>query len=216
MLTAVDPPHSDPFQALEITKFLLALEPEEDPLAATLLIDYHALRAAEFSWLARMADEWEADHQLSWLPNMVYVAPPPLLNHFVIIILWLHSVLFVAPTRFSCAKATHDVDTSDTCGSPFACTLSHSTSSYSSYSCSRARSHSLTNTHDLRYSVAYARRQLALASGTSGTKLGTASDADGAAGAPPAGNAAALAAADDDLVRAITRFPAVVTLMADR
>jgi hypothetical protein len=58
--------------AFELTKLLLSLAPEEDPLAAVLMIDYYAVRSGQFAWLTRLAREWEDDHQLSWLPNMAY------------------------------------------------------------------------------------------------------------------------------------------------
>eukprot|EP00041_Stephanoeca_diplocostata_P016242 m.319322 g.319322 ORF g.319322 m.319322 type:complete len:715 (+) comp20301_c0_seq11:276-2420(+) len=58
--------------AFEFSKLLLALSPNSDPLGATLLIDYYALRAGEFRWLVRLSTEWEAERQLSWLPNMAY------------------------------------------------------------------------------------------------------------------------------------------------
>lgn len=37
--------------ALEFCKLLLALDPEEDPLAIVLAIDFYALRAREYQWL---------------------------------------------------------------------------------------------------------------------------------------------------------------------
>lgn len=58
--------------AFELSKLLLALAPDEDPLAATLMIDYYAVRSGQFAWLMRLAQEWEDDHKLSWLPNMAY------------------------------------------------------------------------------------------------------------------------------------------------
>lgn len=58
--------------AFEFSKLLMALSPAADPLGSTLLIDYYALRAGEFRWLVRLNTEWEAERQLSWLPNMAY------------------------------------------------------------------------------------------------------------------------------------------------
>ena len=58
--------------AFEMSKLLLALAPSEDPLSALLLIDFYALRAGESSWLTRLSAEWEAERNLSWLPNMAY------------------------------------------------------------------------------------------------------------------------------------------------
>lgn len=58
--------------ALEISKFLLTLEPANDPLAVILVIDYYALRSKQYEWLIQFFTEWEESHSLSQLPNMAY------------------------------------------------------------------------------------------------------------------------------------------------
>lgn len=58
--------------ALEITKFLLTLDPDNDPLAVILVIDFYAIRAKQFEWLIQLFEEWEESHSLSQLPNMAY------------------------------------------------------------------------------------------------------------------------------------------------
>lgn len=52
---------------LEYTKLLLSLEPRNDPLFATLLIDFYALRSEEFDFLIELISEWQ---HLADLPNM--------------------------------------------------------------------------------------------------------------------------------------------------
>uniref|UniRef100_A0A336KKI3 CSON009574 protein n=1 Tax=Culicoides sonorensis TaxID=179676 RepID=A0A336KKI3_CULSO len=58
--------------ALEIAKFLLTLDPDNDPLATILIIDFYAIRAKQFEWLSQLFEEWEESHSLSQLPNMAY------------------------------------------------------------------------------------------------------------------------------------------------
>uniref|UniRef100_A0A8D9EGQ1 Transcription factor 25 n=1 Tax=Cacopsylla melanoneura TaxID=428564 RepID=A0A8D9EGQ1_9HEMI len=58
--------------ALELCKVILSLDPETDPLAVILLIDFYALRAQEYDWLIRFYNEWEPDRNLSQLPNFKY------------------------------------------------------------------------------------------------------------------------------------------------
>ncbi|XP_063702870.1 ribosome quality control complex subunit TCF25 [Culicoides brevitarsis] len=58
--------------ALEITKFLLTLDPENDNLAVKLILDFYAIRAKQFEWLTQLFEEWEETHNLSQLPNMAY------------------------------------------------------------------------------------------------------------------------------------------------
>ncbi|KAL1117365.1 hypothetical protein AAG570_004691 [Ranatra chinensis] len=58
--------------ALEFCKLLLSLDPESDPLAAILAIDFYALRSQEYEWLIRLAEEWESSRNLSQLPNFAY------------------------------------------------------------------------------------------------------------------------------------------------
>jgi hypothetical protein len=58
--------------ALELSKVVLSLDPEGDPLAMVLLIDLYALRSRQFAWLVRLSDEWETSRNLSQLPNFAY------------------------------------------------------------------------------------------------------------------------------------------------
>lgn len=65
--------------ALEFCKLLLALDPEEDPLAIVLAIDFYALRSREYQWLIDFYEEWEPKRNLSQLPNFAFSVP---LAHF--------------------------------------------------------------------------------------------------------------------------------------
>lgn len=58
--------------ALEIAKLILTLEPENDPLAMILIIDFFALRSKQYDWLVQLYNEWEKKNNLSQLPNMAY------------------------------------------------------------------------------------------------------------------------------------------------
>lgn len=58
--------------ALEVAKLILTFDPVSDPLAIILIIDYYAIRAKQYEWLAQLYDEWEATNNLSQLPNMAY------------------------------------------------------------------------------------------------------------------------------------------------
>lgn len=58
--------------ALEFCKVLLSLDPDGDPLAVVLAIDFYALRAQKYDWLIQIASEWEATRNLSQLPNFAY------------------------------------------------------------------------------------------------------------------------------------------------
>lgn len=58
--------------ALEISKLILTFDPDADPLAMILILDYYALRAREYGWLVQLYEEWETTHNLSQLPNMAY------------------------------------------------------------------------------------------------------------------------------------------------
>lgn len=51
---------------------ILSLEPENDPLAVILVIDFFALRAKEYAWLLELASEWESTKNLSQLPNFAF------------------------------------------------------------------------------------------------------------------------------------------------
>ncbi|XP_018331893.1 transcription factor 25 [Agrilus planipennis] len=61
--------------ALEVCKLLLSLDPEGDPLAVKLIIDFYALRAKEYKWLIDFAEEWETSKNLSQLPNFAFSVP---------------------------------------------------------------------------------------------------------------------------------------------
>lgn len=54
---------------LEYTKLLLSLEPVNDPLFASLLVDFYALRSEEFDFIIDFVDTWS---HLSKLPNMLF------------------------------------------------------------------------------------------------------------------------------------------------
>lgn len=54
---------------LEYTKFLLSLDPENDPLFASLMIDFYAIRSEEYDYLINFISQWK---HLSKLPNMKF------------------------------------------------------------------------------------------------------------------------------------------------
>ncbi|CAL1686186.1 unnamed protein product [Lasius platythorax] len=58
--------------SLEFCKLLLSLDPEGDPLAVVLSIDFYALRAKEFEWFVEFCDLWESSRNLTQLPNIAY------------------------------------------------------------------------------------------------------------------------------------------------
>ncbi|CAB0004480.1 unnamed protein product, partial [Nesidiocoris tenuis] len=58
--------------ALEFAKLILSLDPEGDPLAIILAMDFYALRAQEYDWLLKMFNECEPTRNLSQLPNFAY------------------------------------------------------------------------------------------------------------------------------------------------
>lgn len=58
--------------SLEFCKLLLSLDPDGDPLAVKLAIDFYALRAREYTWLIDFAEEWESAKNLSQLPNFAF------------------------------------------------------------------------------------------------------------------------------------------------
>lgn len=61
--------------ALELCKLLLNLSPEDDPLAVSLMIDFYALRAQEYSWLVALYDWYEPTKNLSMLPSFAFSVP---------------------------------------------------------------------------------------------------------------------------------------------
>lgn len=58
--------------AFEISKLLLSLQPDTDPLAMILVIDYYALRSKQFEWLVEFYEKYNAARNLNQLPNMAY------------------------------------------------------------------------------------------------------------------------------------------------
>jgi hypothetical protein len=69
--------------SLELSKLLLALDPEDDPLGVILMIDFLALKAGEFKWFKRLWEDWagvtdgldagsEGAGDIVGLPNLSY------------------------------------------------------------------------------------------------------------------------------------------------
>ncbi|EDW69489.1 ribosome quality control complex subunit TCF25 [Drosophila virilis] len=58
--------------AFEISKLVLSLQPDVDPLAMVLVIDYYALRSKQFSWLVEFYELYNSSRNLAQLPNMAY------------------------------------------------------------------------------------------------------------------------------------------------
>lgn len=58
--------------AFEISKLVLSLQPDVDPLAMILVIDYYALRSKQFGWLVEFYEQYNATRNLAQLPNMAY------------------------------------------------------------------------------------------------------------------------------------------------
>uniref|UniRef100_A0A1A9UJA2 Transcription factor 25 n=1 Tax=Glossina austeni TaxID=7395 RepID=A0A1A9UJA2_GLOAU len=58
--------------AFEISKLILSLNPDVDPLAMILIIDYYALRSKQYNWLINFYEKYDAARNLSQLPNMAY------------------------------------------------------------------------------------------------------------------------------------------------
>lgn len=63
--------------ALELCKLLLNLSPDDDPLAVSLMIDFYALRAQEYSWLVALYDTYEPTKNLSMVSYNLF---PPLIH----------------------------------------------------------------------------------------------------------------------------------------
>lgn len=59
--------------ALELCKLLLNLSPDDDPLAVSLMIDFYALRAQEYSWLVALYDTYEPTKNLSMVSTLEYI-----------------------------------------------------------------------------------------------------------------------------------------------
>ncbi|XP_012228074.1 ribosome quality control complex subunit TCF25 [Linepithema humile] len=58
--------------SLEFCKLLLSLDPDGDPLAMVLAIDFYALRSKEYEWFIEFCDLWESARNLTQLPNIAY------------------------------------------------------------------------------------------------------------------------------------------------
>ncbi|XP_036141466.1 transcription factor 25 [Monomorium pharaonis] len=58
--------------SLEFCKLLLSLDPENDPLAVVLSIDFYALKAKEYEWFIKFCNLWEDSRNLTQLPNIAY------------------------------------------------------------------------------------------------------------------------------------------------
>jgi len=58
--------------ALELCKRLLSLDPDNDPFAVTLLLDFYAIKAGECQWFCDLYNFWESKKNLSQLPNWAY------------------------------------------------------------------------------------------------------------------------------------------------
>lgn len=58
--------------ALELSKLILSLSPEEDPLAVVLAMDLYAIRSGQYRWLLEFLEEIGPSRNLSMLPNMAY------------------------------------------------------------------------------------------------------------------------------------------------
>ncbi|KAH1008138.1 hypothetical protein HUJ05_008721 [Dendroctonus ponderosae] len=58
--------------ALEFCKLLLSLDPEGDPVAVKLSIDFYALRAKEYQWLVDFVEQSDIRFYLMQLPNFSF------------------------------------------------------------------------------------------------------------------------------------------------
>lgn len=58
--------------SLEFCKLLLSLEPDEDPLAVILSIDFYALKAKEYEWFIKFYNLWGDVRNLNQLPNIAF------------------------------------------------------------------------------------------------------------------------------------------------
>ncbi|GIX85119.1 transcription factor 25 [Caerostris extrusa] len=58
--------------SLEFCKFLLSLDPDEDPLGVILMIDYYAIRSSQYEFLIKLYYEWNPTRNLSQLPNFSF------------------------------------------------------------------------------------------------------------------------------------------------
>lgn len=51
---------------------LLSLDPEGDPLAVVLMIDFYAIKSKEYEWFCEFCNLWENSRNLQQLPNIAY------------------------------------------------------------------------------------------------------------------------------------------------
>ncbi|CAK9798291.1 Transcription factor 25 [Anthophora quadrimaculata] len=58
--------------SLEFCKLLLSLDPEGDPLAVILSLDFYALRAKEYEWFIEFCNHWDSVRNLTQLPNVAF------------------------------------------------------------------------------------------------------------------------------------------------
>lgn len=58
--------------SLEFCKLLLSLDPDGDPLAVVLALDFYALRAREYEWFVEFCNLWDSTRNLTQLPNIAY------------------------------------------------------------------------------------------------------------------------------------------------
>nr|XP_034172798.1 transcription factor 25 [Osmia lignaria] len=58
--------------SLEFCKLLLSLDPEGDPLAVILSLDFFALRAKEYEWFIEFCNLWDNARNLTQLPNIAF------------------------------------------------------------------------------------------------------------------------------------------------
>lgn len=57
---------------MEFCKLLLSLDPEGDPLAVILSLDFFALRAKEYEWFIEFCNLWDNARNLTQLPNIAF------------------------------------------------------------------------------------------------------------------------------------------------
>ncbi|KAK1118557.1 hypothetical protein K0M31_014864 [Melipona bicolor] len=58
--------------SLEFCKLLLSLDPEGDPLAVILCLDFYALKAKEYKWFIEFCNFWDNTRNLTQLPNIAF------------------------------------------------------------------------------------------------------------------------------------------------
>ncbi|KAG1649817.1 Transcription factor 25 [Nymphon striatum] len=58
--------------ALEFSKLLLSLDPDDDPVCILLIIDFYAVKSGQYEFIIRLFDEWEATRNFSKLPNFAF------------------------------------------------------------------------------------------------------------------------------------------------